>query len=262
MRIEAVSVCVGYGDFLAAVAPHNRPLLARWLVVTAPEDEVTRAACRAHSIECVTSAEHARDGAFSKGRLIDRGLALLEADGWLLHLDADVALPPDLHQVLDDAHLDAACLHGCDRLNVRGWAAWQRLRAAGLACRPGPWAVHLARPETTVGTRVANVAHGYTPIGFWQLWHASAAMWRSFPARRYPHRHGTAARTDVQFALLWDRRHRVHVPELVVYHLESEPAPMGANWAGRSTAPFGPAGVAAMWPAAPRAARPAADYLD
>ena len=42
----------------------------------------------------------------------------------------------------------------------------------------------------------------------------------------------TAARTDVQFALLWDRRDRVLIPELVVFHLEPEAAPMGANWNG------------------------------
>ena len=52
--------------------------------------------------------------------------------------------------------------------------------------------------------------------------------------------HSDAARTDVQYSLLWDRDRRALVPELVVFHLESESAPTGANWCGRTTRPFGP----------------------
>lgn len=239
--IEAVTVCVGYGDLLAEVAPHNRPLLDRWIVVTSPADDATRAVCRRCSIECVVSDEVQRDGEFSKGRLIDRGLSLLGGRGWTLHLDGDIALPADLHQVLDDAHLNETDIHGCDRLNVVGAAQWDRVRAAGLWARPAPWMVDLARPGLSVGGRVANPGHGYTPIGFFQLWHGSASLWRDFHSRGYPKQHGTAARTDVQHALQWDRRRRVHLPELVVWHLESEPAAMGTNWRGRRTAPFRPA---------------------
>ncbi len=56
--------------------------------------------------------------------------------------------------------------------------------------------------------------------------------------------HSDAARTDVQFGLLWDLGRRQLVPELVVLHLESEPAAVGANWSGRTTRPFGPASAA------------------
>lgn len=41
-------------------------------------------------------------------------------------------------------------------------------------------------------------------------------------------------------ALQWDRRKRALIPELLVAHLESEAAPTGANWEGRTTARFGP----------------------
>jgi hypothetical protein len=54
-------------------------------------------------------------------------------------------------------------------------------------------------------------------------------------------RNSDAARTDVQFALQWDRERRAIVPELVCLHLESEDAGVGANWSGRTTRPFGPA---------------------
>lgn len=241
MPVEAVTVCVGYGDFLRAVAPHNIPHLARWVVVTTAADEETRAVCRSCSLDCVVSEDHTRGGdPFAKGRMIERGLAHLGGHDWVLHMDADIALPVDLATVLDDAHLDESCLYGCDRLCVTGWEAWQRIQGRGLWCRSGPWMISTSRPDCRLGARVANAGHGYTPIGFWQLWHGETAMWRGFPSKRYPRQHGTAARTDVQHALQWDRRQRVLIPELLVWHLESEPGAMGANWSGRTTARFGP----------------------
>lgn len=89
-----------------------------------------------------------------------------------------------------------------------------------------------------IGTRVAiDSFGGYIPIGFFQLWHAG-----STEIKKYPEVHGNAARTDMQFALQWPRTKRSFLPELVVYHLESEPAPMGANWNGRKTKTFDQAG--------------------
>lgn len=240
MLIEAVTICKGYGDILREVAPYNRPLLKRWVVVTDPSDSETREVCRRHTIECVTTTEHDREGAFSKGRLINKGLAFLQGNEWMLHLDADILLPADMHQTLDDADLDKTCIHGCDRLNIVGYDTWLELKKTPFLVRQNTWAVHLARDSTKIGTRVANVGHGYSPIGFWQLWHGSTVNWRGSVLKSYPHHHGTAARTDVQFAYHWDRRHRILIPEMLVWHLESEKAAMGKNWQGRKTVRFGP----------------------
>ncbi len=158
----------------------------------------------------------------------------------MLHLDADIVLPHDFHQVIEEAHLDEQCIYGCDRLNVTGWDAWQRVKANGLWARNSPWAVDLYRPDTTIGTRVANQGHGFTPIGFWQMWSARSSIWRDFHMRRYPAVHGSAARSDVQHSLQWDRRKRVLIPELLVWHLESEASAMGVNWKGRKSTRFGP----------------------
>ena len=42
INIEAVTVCVGYGDFLAAVVPWNAPHFNRWIIVTEEQDAETR----------------------------------------------------------------------------------------------------------------------------------------------------------------------------------------------------------------------------
>jgi hypothetical protein len=91
-----------------------------------------------------------------------------------------------------------------------------------------------------IGTRWVHPNYGYVPIGYCQLWHCDASEWRGVKHRRYPERHNDASRCDVQFALQWDRRHRVHLPEVIAVHLESQEAKLGANWKGRTTVKFGP----------------------
>lgn len=230
--IEAATVCINYGDFLAETAAYNKPQLHRWVIVTDPADRLTQRVCRQFCLEMVFTTDYTRNGKFDKGRLIDRGFSMLGGYDWLLHLDADIVLPCDFDHVLSDAHLDESCFYGCDRLNVKGKAAWDKVRLQPLLSRPGTWMVNPGRADMTIGARVANVGHGYSPSGFFQLWHGAQD-------KRYPAHHGTAARTDIQHAYQWDRRKRVLIPELLVYHLESTDSTMAANWKGRTTAPFG-----------------------
>ena len=107
MNIEAITVCIGYSDFLGEAARLNAGLLDRWLIVTSESDEATREVCRRHSLQTLLSEDHHREGAdFAKGRLIERGLQQLSSDGWRLHLDADIVLPHRFRQLLQSAHLD------------------------------------------------------------------------------------------------------------------------------------------------------------
>jgi hypothetical protein len=238
MTLEAITVCIGYGDFLRETLRVNRPLVDDLMVVTSPDDHETRGVCKEASVRHVLSDDHKRGGPFNKARLIQRALDQIGAHDWILHLDADIVLPRKFRECLDWAHLDERCIYGADRCNVVGWDAWRAI------CQTGGWDNHRYGCVQTfcsgapVGGRHVPMQHGYTPIGFFQLWHGSAMIDRGFHLRRYPLTHGDAARTDVQFALQWDRRHRALLPEVVVLHLESEPAKQGANWSGRTTAPF------------------------
>lgn len=244
-KIEAVTVCVGYGDFLAETAKHNANLLDRWIIVTSPDDEETREVCRVHDLETVLSNDHERaaggfqGGSFNKGRLIDRGLDHCSANAWRLHLDADTVLPGAFRRLLPGAHLDENKLYGCDRIMVRSYEQWQSLLRSG-------WLSHThcsvnLPAGLEVGTRWALATSGYVPIGFFQLWHSAADEWRGRRHRRYPIHHGDAARADVQHAMQWDRRQRELLPEIVVAHLDSGTSQLGSNWNGRTTPRFGPA---------------------
>ena len=243
MYVEAVTVCVGYADFLAAAAPWNAPLFDRWVVVTEAADLATRDVCRRHSLDCLLSDEGKEPGGFNKGRLVERGLQHLSADGWRLHLDADVVLPSRFRHRLAAAALDEAAVYGVDRVLVRSWGEWRKLVESGYLQDQHDYHNRLRFPPgLPVGTRWVGHDVGYVPIGFFQLWHSSQDQWRGARVRPYPRRHNTACRTDVQHGLQWDRARRQLLPDVVAVHLESEPAPLGANWKGRTTRPFGPAG--------------------
>jgi hypothetical protein len=241
VRVEAVTVCVGYGDFLAETARVNRPLLDDLVVVTSPADDETRDVCRRLSIRHVLSEEHRRNGAFNKGRLIQRALDQIGGHDWILHIDADIVLPQKFRAFLEWAHLDERAIYGADRCNLIGWDRWQALKT-----HIGAWdnhaheCAHWFHPDFRVGARWVSNLHGYVPIGFFQLFHGSAVVESGHRMRIYPDHHGDAARSDVQFGLQWDRRHRQVLPEVIVLHLESEPAEIGANWSGRTTKRFGP----------------------
>jgi hypothetical protein len=240
MKVEAVTVCIGYADFLAEIAPHNIPVLDRWLIVTSDSDEETRDLCRRLSLPTLLTEDARRnDEPFNKGRVIERGLQHLSNDGWRLHLDADIALPSRTRLQLEAADLDPKCIYGTDRVMVRNYDDWKRLKSSG-------WLAHDSQCLVTppkgfdIGTRWVHHEMGYVPIGFFQLWHSTADQWKGARTRPYPTKHNDACRTDVQHALQWDRRNRELLAELLVVHLESESCANGTNWKGRKTKRFGP----------------------
>ncbi len=251
MRIEAVTVCIGYADYLAETLRVNRPLVDELVVITSPDDDATRGLCKEHSIRHVISDEHKRDGPFNKARLIQKAFDQIASTDWILHLDADIVLPQKFRECLEWGHIDERYIYGADRCNVIGWQAWQVVCAGGYGWNNHRYdSVHRFLPGAAVGNRHVPNQHGYVPIGYFQLFHGSAMIDRGYHLRQYPLRHGNAARTDVQFGLQWDRRFRAILPEVIVLHLESEPSAQGANWEGRTTARFGPpqsAAEAAAW---------------
>jgi hypothetical protein len=232
-KLEAVIVCSNYADFLRHTLPHNKFLFDRMVVVTDYEDAATRKLCEYHHVECVpTDVLETRKNKFRKGAGINAGLERLNCGGWVLHLDADIYLPPQTRLLLEKADLDPACIYGVDRFIVKGPEQWDAfMEQPRLQHENDSWTHLNAFP---LGTRVHySTAGGYVPIGFFQLWHPLASG-----VLRYPEGHTDAGREDGLFALNWPRSRRHLLAEIVGYHLESTDATMAANWAGRKTAPF------------------------
>jgi hypothetical protein len=237
VKIECLVTCVGYADFLAVTLPINMNHFDKIVVVTAPHDKDTQRVCDYYGVQVwLTDAFQSQwAGRFCKGAGINQGLNRLDKDAWILHLDADIALPPNFRKVIEAADLDPTMIYGVDRAEFKSFEDWQRfIGAPEPNTQGGGFFCHITHHGQLLGTRVAFQHHGgYVPIGFFQLWHADSGI------TKYPEGHTDAGREDSHFPTLWPRRKRALIPEFVVYHLESESAQMAVNWKGRKTKPFG-----------------------
>lgn len=236
-KVEAVVVCDQYSDFLRITLPQNKHLFDRIVVVTAPEDKATRRICEFYHVQCVaTDALNSRWNKFCKGAGVNVGLAALDLDAWVVHMDADIWLPPQTRIMLQNANLDKSMVYGIDRFIVKGYKAWEEFTEMPRLQHECDSYVHLnAFP---MGTRVTSKdSGGYIPIGFFQFWNPGASG-----ITHYPEQHTDAGRGDMAFAKQWSRRFRGFIPEIVGYHLESKDSSNMANWSGRKTAPFTRAG--------------------
>jgi hypothetical protein len=239
MKIECVITCSHFSDMLAETLPANRSLFDKTVVVTDYEDMDTKKVCDYWNVQCVrTDVLESRKGIFNKGKGINVGFGACSGDGWMVHMDADIVLPPISRALIETADLDPTCIYGIDRLMVVGEDQWRNFITNPQLQQEG-WSeygdcgkfIHVHK-EFPVGTRVAHPT-GYVPIGFFQLWHPKTSGFF-----KYPEHHTDAGRGDMLFALQWPRAKRHMIPEIIGYHLESEAAEMGRNWGGRRTKPF------------------------
>jgi hypothetical protein len=233
--IECVIVCHKFTDFLCHTLPHNKAFFNRLIVVTSPEDKDTQKLCEFYHVECVvTSHLQAAQNKFCKGAGINEGLARLSKKGWVVHMDADIWLPPQFRRLLAHANLDKAMIYGIDRFSVIGADRWQAFLAAPKLQHECDAYIHLHNSGFALSTRVMqHHMGGYVPIGFFQLWHPVSS-----DIFTYPEGHTDAGREDLLFANYWPRPLRGFIPEIIGYHLESEAARMGINWNGRKTKLF------------------------
>jgi hypothetical protein len=235
---EAVITCVDYADFLRVTLPHNLLQIRRIVVVTSdrPGDDETRKVCREFGVKCIsTGLFHAGGARFAKGRGVNKGMDQLSKQGWTLHMDADIVLPPKTSFFLSRMALDKKCIYGVDRVLVPNALAWKRHLSTGIPQHR--WNAVVETPgEFPFMARYVHETEGYCPIGFFQLFHGDSK--RDSHDLRYPEDGNEAIHTDVQFALHWDRSHRHLIPEIIAYHLDSNASPVGANWSGRTTPRF------------------------
>jgi len=236
VRIEAVSVCLHYDDFLEQTIRVNQPLFDDMVVVTQQDDAKTIAVCTRYGVRTAFCPYFQRGGEkFAKGLAINIGLAHLKLEDWVVHLDADTALPRNTRKHLANIELDPSCIYGIDRVDCTGPEAWQ-----AFLTDPDLYEKHYfyhGPRGWPIGSRVGHFDYGgYAPIGFFQLWNRASGI------IRYPSIHGwDAEHTDMLHALQWPRPKRVLIPEIVAVHLSTGGKDWGVNWHGRKSPRFSPA---------------------
>lgn len=236
MKIGCVLVSLNYGDFLAHTLPENLEHFDHVVVVTHHSDHMTKWVCNKYSVEYVEAHCFDEDGdRFNKGRAIQIGISHLPKEiDWIVHIDADIVIPPGFRNLLKKHKLNKDYLYGVDRVNVFGFKKWCEVRELIHPHYKDHWFVELP-DNCPVGSRIIHREHGWLPIGFFQMWHKDQN-------KKYPIHEGTAEHSDVLFAIQWHRKHRHLLPEVFVYHLESvlKQGKMGMNWFGRKSPQFCP----------------------
>lgn len=250
MLIECVICCVNYSDFLAHSLPFNKNFFNRTVVVTSLDDKDTKRVCDFYNVECVQTNEWFSDDApFNKGRGINVGLSKLSRSDWVVHMDADIVLPPRSREIIERKRLDDSCIYGLDRFLVPSYKVWSEFVAKPKLQHELD--VYLHTDTFPIGTRIVKISEGgIVNIGFFQLWNA-----RKSGVVVYPVEHQDAARSDMLFALQWPANKRQFISELIVYHLATEDytnCEMGVNWAGRKTQIFGPSELTKGLPTPPK----------
>lgn len=231
--IECVIVCKDYGDFLAWTLPFNRHHFSNMVVVTSPDDRHTLDVCTHYNVQSVTTDAFKEEGSsFNKPAAINVGLSKLHRTGYVIHLDADILLPPRAKEFIERSRPDPSYIYGIDRCDVPSFKDF-----ADSMTRPEVQFVADAFVRANRfkrGSRLVNET-GYIPIGFFQLWHPEGSGIYDYSTLHDEYND----HADTTHAERWPRQKRGFIPEIIALHLMSEDDGHGTNWNGRISKPFG-----------------------
>ena len=184
MKIEALTVSIGQPHLLEQIVS-NKDVLDRWLVVTHPNDVMTKRACKRHGLEFTTTTRVFENAPFAKGRAVNDGLSRLDKDGWVLHIDGDILLPATFRSDLEEHVTDLDCLYYTRRL-FKGIPPRDYWKEGGpIPSKDRDEVIFHSRGPTPLEEmpeeyHILNREHGFQskvdeeytprPYGFFQLW--------------------------------------------------------------------------------------------
>jgi len=128
MYLEAITICVNYSDFLSHTLPYNKDHFDNLIVITDMQDDETKELCKIYDVKCFQTNIFYENGCtFNKGAAINYGLSQLEKKDWIIHLDADIYLPPLTRSILENIPLESHKLYGVDRLMCSSYEDWIKI---------------------------------------------------------------------------------------------------------------------------------------
>lgn len=130
MRINYLTTCVNYVDFLAISYYHNRTEFDDFIVVTDSKDKHTQEFCSKHEVRMVITDKFYENGAvFNKGLALNEGLKALENPEWVAIMDADTFVAPRFKESLPK-NLDKEVFYGARRVLLPDFESYKRLSQA------------------------------------------------------------------------------------------------------------------------------------
>lgn len=232
MKIQAVTTCVNYSDYLVHTMLANKIHFDDYVVMTTKDDDNTQGLCKHFGVRCIATDF---GEVFNKGIAINAGIKSLNSPDWIVLVDSDIVLPTMTRHILENMHLHEQHIYGIDRMDCVSKAEWETYQKAAhpqhensVWIHPGPW---------KTSTRVMSLKHGgWLPMGFFQMFNANADVLHN--NKFYPEDCQDAGNSDLRFAARWPRSHRHLLPEIVGIHLMTDDVWSGVNWKGRKTKDF------------------------
>lgn len=225
MKIEAVLVCVNYGDVLQHTLPINVNYFDAISVVTHPDDTETISICeRFDNVRCVQTTrmhENNKDR-FNKGKALNEGIKALSKTDWLVITDADMVFPKQTREVLEKRLTDVEGVYGTTRYMCHTYDSWLKYqKSSGDPLVEWP---HQCR-RINIG------------VGFFQAANFNGKIMQDKCGEWYSEGWGHCGRSDRIFWRSWpdDQRHKIK--DTFGIHLGDDS--FQANWYGRTTDRFG-----------------------
>ena len=203
--IKALTVCVGYDDFLRLSLPRILPHVSQFLVITSSADKRTQDLVTEFSDKVkvyVTDVFYEQGASFNKGAAIEQGFDALGRDGWFLVMDADIVVPARLPQL----SLRPGYLYSSARRILSD--------VAGLT------------DVSTIDQESLPLRKECSHYGYFQLFHSSDPLMRRRPWYDVDWMH--AGGCDATFRKRWPKHKRIKLPFEVVHLGDPD-----RNWFGR-----------------------------
>jgi hypothetical protein len=202
--MRAITVSVGYHDFLDITLRAAIPHFESIMVVTDYEDVETMEVIEEHGVKYHQTNAFYRDSCkFNKGAALEEGFDSMGREGWMVVMDADIVMP----ETVEAPKVEAGNLY-CPRRRE---------------CRQ-PHENYLGQKDWSHFPVVGDLEHA----GFFQLFHASDPVLAVRPWYGVQWKH--AGGCDSDFQAKWPNNRKLWLP-FDVLHLGEH----GTNWCGRVT---------------------------
>lgn len=218
-KIEGVTVCVDYSDFLEVTLPQAKKVFDNVIVVTSSRDKETqRIAGEMGADVVVTDSFYDNGDSFNRGKGINKGFERLKYCDWVCNFDSDIYFPKGFREGLEKHDLNEKFIYGVNRCNLEGRKNYENYIL-------GKWfSEEICQYDNFWKSNSI-------PLGYFQLFNWVLPTW-------YPEGRRDASYSDVDFSVKWNVEHRKYIDDLMVYHLVSDRAILGQNWEGRKSAKF------------------------
>ncbi|MDP3868528.1 hypothetical protein [Phenylobacterium sp.] len=199
-KLSCVLVSVGYGEALAQTLPRNIDQFDDMIVVTTSTDLRTQEVAAEHGATVVISDRcFDDDHAFNKGKMLNDGLAVLKEPDWIVFTDADIAVNPQLRDVMFGHSWNPGCLYFTAR-----------------------------RDNAPVEGQFDKV--NLEPNGYFQLFNARAKAIRDTWPKIVSEDFCSAGSVDTWFFQQWPVANLIGITDIEVDHISS--TSLGLNWNG------------------------------